>query len=84
MDNKDNLELLEGLMLRAFNAGRKYEQGEQVSWDTYNKLTGFQKPNTELTFEQWYNEGQAYPEACDSFQSSAKDDVKDEDMTGYE
>jgi len=39
----------------AFNAGRNFEKGEQESWKTYNKFTGNQQPNKELSFEEWFN-----------------------------
>lgn len=39
---------------KAFNAGCKYQRGEYKSWETYNKFTGNQQPNTELTFDKWY------------------------------
>jgi hypothetical protein len=40
----------------AFIAGRNFEVGEQKSWNTYNKFTGNQQPNKELTFEEWFEQ----------------------------
>ena len=39
---------------KAFNAGCKYQRGEQESWETYNKFTGNQQPNKESNFEKWF------------------------------
>ena len=39
---------------KAFNAGRKFEIGEQDSEKTYNKFTGYQEPNREKNFENWF------------------------------
>jgi hypothetical protein len=40
----------------AFNKGMTFERGEYQSENTYNEFTGFQKPNKELSFEEWFNQ----------------------------
>ena len=70
---EDKQGILKGLMLQAYIAGRRFEKGEQVSWDTYNKFTGFQKPNEVPNFEQWYNEEPAYPEGTGEPEKNCKE-----------
>ncbi len=44
------------MMKESFYQGRKYERGEIESEDSYNKFTGFQKPNNVKGFEEFYKE----------------------------
>jgi hypothetical protein len=39
---------------QAFNKGMTFERGEYQSENTYSEFTGFQKPNKELSFEEWF------------------------------
>ena len=45
----------------AFNKGMTFERGEYQSENTYNEFTGFQKPNKELSFEEWFNQFKKKP-----------------------
>ena len=39
-----------------YGVGREYQRGEYESEESYNKFSGFQKPNNSKNFEQYYNE----------------------------
>lgn len=43
----------------AFIAGVNRANGEHDSWESYNPMTGYQKPNKEKTFDQFLEELQA-------------------------
>lgn len=45
----------ESLIEDAFDAGYKFKRGEYESWETYNKFTGNQKPNQEITKQEYLN-----------------------------